>query len=155
MSDEEGAHWYMHLNQRLLRIQRIGSHFGNVSFCSLEGLRETLLPPGSSPGVVYRVDPDDCSLIRVEEDEGFKEIEEFLAAARLLSSEEERKALLKKSSKGRVDMIMRRKEAAGRPPWYVMTPEEIELVGLELPYSLVTHPDPEFIRILLRKRETD
>jgi len=95
MSDE-GAHWYMHLNQRLLRIQRIGSPFGNVSFCSLEGLRETLLPPGSSPRVVYRVDPDDCSLIRVvEEDEGFKEIEEFLAAARLLSPEEERKALLK------------------------------------------------------------
>jgi len=31
MSDE-GAHWYMHLNQRLLRIQRIGSPFGNVLF---------------------------------------------------------------------------------------------------------------------------
>jgi len=119
-------------------------------FCSLEELRETLLPPGSSPGVVYRVDPDDCSLIRVEQDEGFKEIEKFLAAARLLSPEEERKALLKeifeRARRHDYEEENELEEAAGRPLWYVMTPEEIELVGLELPYSLVTHPDPEFIR---------
>jgi len=144
MSDE-GAHWYMRLNQRLLRIQRIGSPFGNVSFCSLEELRQTLLPPGSSPRVVYHVDPDDCSLIRVEEDEGFKEIE-FLAAARLLSPEEERKALLKeifeRARRHDYEEENELEEAAGRPLWYVMTPEEIELVG----FDLVTHPDPEFIR---------
>jgi len=151
---EEGARWYKGVNQRLLRIQRVGSPFVNVSFRSLEELRNTLLPPGSNPKVIYRVETD-CSITEVEDDKEFYQTEAFLAAARKLPPEEERKVLLKeifeRARRHDYEEENELETDAGRPPWYIMTAEEIEMVGLELPYSLVTHPDREFIQDYIKE----
>ena len=169
MSYDIGETWYENINQHLLRIQRTGTPTaqdveGTDVVVSLEELRETLLPQRECcliPSVAeefenvekYDNDDDDEDEQEQEAKKEAKRLQDtykFLDAARLLSPKEERRVLIKEifeqERRYAYELVNESRQSAGEQPWYILTPEEVDLVGFVLPYDLVKHPDPKFIQ---------
>jgi hypothetical protein len=146
------------INKHLLRLRRTGTPFskdvtGTDLVVSLEELRATLRPSLPERIVSVRIDSEsegDETSDDDEQVEKFKETCKMLDAARLLPPEEERKVLIgeifERGRQSAYELINENREAIGQQPWYILTREEVKLVGFVLPYSLVTHPNHEFIK---------
>lgn len=163
MTDSGGETRYNMINHNLLRVRRTGTPFskninGTDVIPSLDQLRTTLWT--SAPEIVSlhmdaELEADEMSEDEEEEENTAKQIREILDAARLLSPEEERKVLVEeifdRDRQFTYESINEDRKAAGRPPWYILTREEVELVGFVLPYSLITHPNHKFIKETIKR----
>jgi len=152
----------------LVRVRRTGSCIpkdlkGGDVVLPLEQLRNALQPamdfnrechPTSSTEREYKYEEDPMYESDEDDDEETKEAKatwRYLERARrVLPPDEERRFLIEEIfQKYRVRRFQSENDVGkfhGLAPWYIMTQEELDMVGIFLPYDLVSHPDHQFVK---------
>ena len=139
--------WYETINKGLLRTRRTGS------FATKKPIKSaTFIPFDQLPD--YEFDPDDFfgpnSPYSSKRDKDGKPGK----PEKVLSDEEREEALAANFEVLRVQSykeINEHRERQGLTPWYILTKEELESVGLRIPYSLSINPRRENVEETIRK----
>src|SRR5271156_1526888 len=162
--DDFGLYAYNTLNNNLARVRRSGSAFakdlkGGDFYPSLEELREALRQSETPYPKSLQSETENMSDDEEErEEEEAKRAEEtlkILEGAGILGPEDERHVLIEaifhRFRRTMYECENEFRELRGNQPWYIMTQEEVGLVGFVLPYNLLTHPDHKFIKAAIEK----
>ena len=137
--------WYETINNGLLRRRRTGS------FATKQPNRtDSFIPFDQLPD--YEFDPNEffghASPYSLKRDNNGKPGERGISK-RVISDEECEEALAADFEVSRVqsyEEINEHRESHGLTPWYILTREELESVGLCLPYSLSINPDHVYVK---------
>lgn len=150
-SDED---LYETINKGLLRRRRTGSSCTkksnkNGSFVSFDELPDYEFDPDDFLGPDWRIilhyeqspddahvtDGSDLSHITISEEKREELLSEHFELVRLQSYEE----------------INEYRERRGLQPWYILTKEELDLVGLCIPYSLSIYPYRRYVEARIKR----
>ena len=149
MSDPH-EYLYETINNGLLRTRRTGS-----SATKQPNRTGTFIPFDQLPD--YEFDPDDFfgpnSPYASKRDNNGKPGEPG-NAKKVITDEEREEALAAHFEVIRVqsyEEINEHRESQGLTPWYILTKEELESVGLCLPYSLSINPRRVYVKEKIRK----
>ena len=141
------VHWYEAINNGLLRTRRTGS------FATKQPNKTgSFIPFNQLPD--YEFDPDDffgpTSPYASKRDSNGKPGESG-NSKKVISDEEREEALAAHFEATRIqsyEEINEHRESHGLTPWYILTGEELESVGLCLPYSLSINPHRSYVKEL-------